>query len=483
MVDQQPIPIDPNLEEETSDAETSEDDHRCSYCKLLRLKDCDVRQVRLPDRCTKCIQRNYPCTSVHPTGELGKKYRLPYENRPPHLDNLCEQRTPWAPISKMRMIEGRCEFRLQVRKRNNLGDERRDFFDWRCLIPFLEDIHKYRIAFPQAGARYPQALKNWLGVWKECQNSAGTRAPPPNWDEARPTAQPPPTLPLNPPPNNRKRGRPKATPQPTPGFICAINNCVRPFETAEELRRHEAGHASDKILEEVTAIRQEFRLERLERMIREQEVSRLLKEILSHLNTNQSVSASTTLVRNPIPANQTTEPPANTASTQCTTNMAPPSNVPESTPGEETRHPWLIQNHKENCVPDELVCRWEPCDVAFDTHGELIQHIREHQLTVQCKWSGCNDIVPITEALRHLTRKHKAHRDGVCRWNNCSQGIADKRQLRSHLTECMNLHPSVFKCPWKDCGKEIKRYAHIKRHLVACHWKLRKWKRPVYPPE
>jgi hypothetical protein len=131
--------------------------------------------------------------------------------------------------------------------------------------------------------------------------------------------------------------------------------------------------------EELTAIRQELRLERLERMIREQEVSRLLNEIVFNLNANQSTRASTMLEHNPIPANRVTEPPINTViqqianiATQLTTNMTtqlPASNElttiiqspvtpretddgAEPTPGEEI---WLIPNHDDNYVPDEFV--------------------------------------------------------------------------------------------------------------------------------
>jgi hypothetical protein len=131
-LDQPATPIHPALENETSDDEISEGNNRCSYCKLLRLKDCNVHQTTPPARCAKCIQRDYPCTSAHPTGEYGRKHRLPGENRPPHADNLCEQRIPWAPISKMRIIEGRCElskadasfhfkFGRELTLRRNLG--------------------------------------------------------------------------------------------------------------------------------------------------------------------------------------------------------------------------------------------------------------------------------------------------------------------------------------------------------------------------
>jgi uncharacterized Zn-finger protein len=247
--------------------------------------------------------------------------------------------------------------------------------------------------------------------------------------------------------------------------------------------------------EELTAIRQELRLERLERMIREQEVSRLLNEILSHLNANQLNRTSTTLVHSPIPTNRVTEPPTDTAiqrRANTVTHLASNESItiiqspvtqretddgPEPMPGEEIRTSWLTPNHRDNYVPDEFVCRWTPCDVVFDSYGDLTRHIRTHQLAVRCKWSGCNDIVPVTEALRHLTcDKHNAYQDGVCRWNNCSQEIADKRKLVSHLTKCMNLHFSVFKCPWRGCHKYIKRDANMKRHLLQYHWKLRKWR-------
>jgi hypothetical protein len=139
-------------------------------------------------------------------------------------------------------------------------------------------------------------------------------------------------------------------------------------------------------------------------MVREQEASRLLKEILCHLNANQSIGAS-------IPANRVTEPPTNIAaqlpaSNELTTitqfpvtSMAAPPNVPEvagesgwETDGEantmlseEVHTSWLIPNCMEDCVPDEFACRWTPCNVVFDTYGELIQHIRAHQLAFQCQ--------------------------------------------------------------------------------------------------
>jgi len=280
-----------------------------------------------------------------------------------------------------------------------------------------------------------------------------------------------------------------------------MSNCVRSFETGES-------HLSDKILEEVTAIRRELRLERLERTIWEEEASRLRKEILCRLNVNQSTS-------DLIPVNRITQPLADVATqqvvstaTQLTTNiatqlpvgnevttitqplvapMAAPPNVlegasesggktdeePESMPSEEVNTAWPIPNHLEKCVPDEFVCRWTPCDVVFNTYGKLIQHIQTHQFAIQCKWSGCNDVVPVTEALGHLIgNRHRAHRDGICRWNDCLQKVSGRKQLNNHLRHCMNLQFSVFKCPWKDCHKYIKRYPNAKRHMVEFHWKL-----------
>jgi len=505
-LDQPIIPIDPALlEDETSgDNETSEGNHPCSYCKLLRLKDCNVRQTTPPARCVKCIQRDYPCTSAHPTGEYGRKHRLPRENRPPRADNLCEQRTPWAPISKMRIIEGRCEFRLQVRKRNNIEAESRDFFDWQCLIPFLEQIHNYSIAFPRAGARYPQALKEWLEVWKECRNNGGIRAPPPDWDKATPAAPAVPIVPpsLN-PPGNRKRGRAKAAPPITPGRVCAIGNCTRSFETGEELQRHEAGHSFDRILEEVAAIRQELRLERLERVIKEQETSRLLHEVLRCLNENKRVEVQMRRPRDQDPTStiapyrtDTVIEPAERATTRRVINMdGPPTTITQPSTAittyslidprledergegpDQTGGAWLIPNHRRNHVPNEFICQWSPCDTTFDTYGELVQHIQTHRLLFRCQWNGCNDMVPVMEALEHLThKKHQAHRDKTCRWNNCLQQEFDGRKLNGHLSRCMKLQHLVFKCPWKDCDKHIKQHRGIKDHLLAFHWKLRKW--------
>jgi hypothetical protein len=57
----------------------AQESDQCLYCKLLRLKDCNMRQVTWPDRCTKCIERNFPCTSVHPISEFGKKQELRLE--------------------------------------------------------------------------------------------------------------------------------------------------------------------------------------------------------------------------------------------------------------------------------------------------------------------------------------------------------------------------------------------------------------------
>jgi hypothetical protein len=217
-------------------------------------------------------------------------------------------------------------------------------------------------------------------------------------------------------------------------------------------------------------------------MIREQEVSRL-----PNVHPTQHVANSVTQLT----TNMATQLSASNELTIIiqlpVTPIDVPPNDPEGEdesgregagPGEEIHTSWLIPNHKQNYVPDEFICRWTPCDVVFNTYGELIRHIRAHQLAFQCKWGECNDIVPVTKALRHMTRdKHKAHRDGICRWNNCSQKYRDRTQLNSHMSHCMNLQRSVFECPWKDCHKNIKRSGGIKRHLVEFHWKLRKEKR------
>ena len=357
----------------------------------------------------------------------------PTRNRPPHADNLCEKRTPWAPISKMRIIEGRCEFRLQVRKRTNIETESRDFFDWQCLIPFLKHIHNYSMVYPRAGARYPQALKNWLEIWKECQNDGGIRAPPPDWDKithAAPATPIPPPNP-NPPPVGRKRGRAKATLQTTPGWTCAIGTCTRSFETGEELWRHEAGHGLNRILEEAAAIRQELRLERLERAIKEQETSRLLNEVLSCLKESPQIETQTRRPRDQDLASEIAphrtdtgiesaenvatrrvtnmdDPPANTTQPPAAIRMCPPNEPRLAERSEEpdgTGGGWLIPNHRKNRMPVEFICQWVPCDTTFDTYSGLIQHIRTHQILFQCRWNGCNDMVPVSAALGHLTRE------------------------------------------------------------------------------
>jgi hypothetical protein len=239
------------------------------------------------------------------------------------------------------------------------------------------------------------------------------------------------------------------------------SECTRLFETCEELGRHEAGHGSDKVLEEVAALKLERRRERLER-IKEQETLRLLNEMSRQSIASQQADAPTTT-----PTDTITQLPLATKASE--------SRDGGGGTEEANRRAWGIPQHQDICEPGEFACRWSPCDVAFESYGELIRHIGTHQLVFQCKWMGCNDVVPVTDALRHLTyNKHKAHKDKICRWKSCSQRIFDRRQLNDHLRICMNLQRSVFKCPWRDCHKYIKRYSDMKRHLVKSHWKLRK---------
>jgi hypothetical protein len=139
------------------------------------------------------------------------------------------------------------------------------------------------------------------------------------------------------------------------------------------------------------------------------------------------------------------------------------------------RGDWLIPNHPENCVPDEFTCQWKPCNVVFDTYRELVQHIETHRLVFQCRWNECNESVPVTEAFNHLRHgKHQAHLDRTCRWENCQYKGLDGRKFNSHLSRCMKLQLATFKCPWRGCQKHIKKYKHIKTHLLEFHWKLRK---------
>jgi hypothetical protein len=253
-------------------------------------------------------------------------------------------------------------------------------------------------------------------------------------------------------------------------------------------------------------MRQELRLERLERIIKEQETSRLLGELLRSFDSRQPVEAPTTMrvrsqnLRGEIASQRTNIPErAGNAATHTrrlvddtsvtnlqapvTMTIHPPSGIElgdESRGGPDgLRGDWLIPNHPDNCVPDEFICQWTPCNVVFDTYNELVQHIEIHRLVFQCRWNECSELVPVTEALNHLRHgKHQAHLDRTCKWRNCLHKEPDRRKLNGHLSQCMRLQLSVFKCPWRDCQKDIKRYKHIKTHLLESHWKLQK--RPKY---
>jgi hypothetical protein len=191
--------------------------------------------------------------------------------------------------------------------------------------------HNYNIVFPQAETRYP-------------------RAPPPDWD----------------------------------------SECTRLFETCGELSRHEAGHGSDKILEEVAALRLELRRERLER-IKEQETLRLPNEMPRPSTASQQADAPTTIPTLDMAAQRVID---------TITQLPLPTDASESRDGgggttdETTRRAWGIPQHQDICEPSEFACRWLPCDFVFESYDELVRHIRTHQFGFQCKWMGCNDVVP-----------------------------------------------------------------------------------------